>query len=803
MIPLAAISFANAAWFGLALAAAALLVPLTWLALRPAGPQRGARAFGLGLRALGIALLLLCLLDPQWVSSRPKKGANLFAILADNSQGLQVADAHESISRGAKLRTLLTEPGAKWLEAVADNFQVRPYIFDRDLKRVRDFSELDFQGNSTALGGALKKLRERLNGQPLAGILLFTDGNATDLPNGLGETGGVPIYPVVVGSADGLRDVRVERADMRLTAFDDAPVSLTVAVAGQGAVGRDLSVTVRRLAAAGTVAAENLPAPQTTTVANDQDAAEVKFDWRPGGTGIQFYETAVSVKGMPAFDEATMLNNRRAVLVDRGRPAYRILYVGGRPSWEFKFLNRALAEDPQLQLPALIRVANREPKFTFLGRAGETTNPLFRGAAGAADDTQRYDQPVIKGLNAKDETELAAGFPRNAAELFAYDAVILDDIESAAFTTEQLGLLRRFVAERGGGLLMLGGEGTLEDGGYESTALRDMLPVYLDRLNEVVPEGELKWELTREGWLEPWTRVRAVESEERTRLASMPTFLTANRLKSIKPAATVLATITDATTGQRYPALVAQHYGAGRAIVTGVGDLWSWGMKGEAEHADLDRFWRQLARLLVTDVPAPVELRVEPASEESGGMTLRVTARDAEFKPLDLATAKITIKSVGAEPLKPATPPDAAAPMPVPAFSSVTLPAEPVADTPGQYAATFAPRDAGAYLADVEVTDLTGKILGHAQAGWVHDPAAEEFRSLAPNRALLEELARRTGGEVIPWSGLDSLAKKLGRAPAAISENFSEPLWQQGWVFLVVLTCFLSEWGWRRWKGLP
>src|SRR5471030_1791065 len=135
-------------------------------------------------------------------------------------------------------------------------------MFDRDLKRVRDFSELDFQGNTTALGSALKKLRERLSGQPLAGILLFTDGNATDLPNGFGDTAGLPpVYPVVIGSADGLHDVRLERADVRLTAFDDAPVSLTVAVAGQGAAGHDLSVTLRPLASAGPAgaSAENLP----------------------------------------------------------------------------------------------------------------------------------------------------------------------------------------------------------------------------------------------------------------------------------------------------------------------------------------------------------------------------------------------------------------------------------------------------------------------------------------------------------------------------------------------------------------
>jgi hypothetical protein len=278
----------------------------------------------------------------------------------------------------------------------------------------------------------------------------------------------------------------------------------------------------------------------------------------------------------------------------------------------------------------------------------------------------------------------------------------------------------------------------------------------------------------------------------------MPHFQVANALASIKPGATVLATITDLA-GHVFPALVAQHYGAGRVAALGVGDMYHWGMKGADEHADLDRFWRQLARWLVTDVPAPVELRVAPAAEESGGMTLTVTAHDKEYKPLDLATVHITVRRVDVAPKDPATGSAAAGP----AFTQAVLPAEPVADAPGKFAATFAPRDAGAYLADAEVTDRAGNVLGHAQSGWVNDPAADEFSNLAPNRALLEELARRTGGEVIPWTSLGSLAAKLARMPAPITEDISEPLWQQGWVFLAVLACFLSEWGWRRWKGLP
>ena len=40
--------------------------------------------------------------------------------------------------------------------------------------------------------------------------------------------------------------------------------------------------------------------------------------------------------------EATLANNRRLATVDRGGGPYRVLYVGGRPNWEFKFLRRAV-----------------------------------------------------------------------------------------------------------------------------------------------------------------------------------------------------------------------------------------------------------------------------------------------------------------------------------------------------------------------------------------------------------------------------------------------------------------------------
>ena len=66
-------------------------------------------------------------------------------------------------------------------------------------------------------------------------------------------------------------------------------------------------------------------------------------------------------------------------------------------------------------------------------------------------------KPVLRPLNTRDQFELRGGFPKTAEELYAYEAVVLDDLEAQFFTADQMSLLQKFVSERGGGLLMLGG----------------------------------------------------------------------------------------------------------------------------------------------------------------------------------------------------------------------------------------------------------------------------------------------------------------------------------------------------------
>jgi uncharacterized membrane protein len=787
-----------------------LAAAVIWSGHRSA-TERGVR-IGCGLlKFAGIFALALCLLEPLWVGQRAKPGANFFAVIADDSQSLTVKDSGETKTRGEILRQTLDADAKGWQPALAENFQLRRYTFDARLQSVRDFSDLKFDGRASSLGNALKTATEQWRGQPVAGVLLFTDGNATDIGADLPPLDGCPpIYPVVLGKDTGLTDISLKKIGVSQTAFEDAPVTIQAEVGASGFSGSEIVARLTEVATgfSGAVTnqtnsadfhisgSSNVVAELTQRATGDEADLNFRFQVQPDKPGIHFYELETRSRielqnpGAPSR-EATLVNNRQMIVVDRGQEPFRVLYVSGRPNWDYKFLNRAIQEDPQVQMVSLIRIARREPKFEFKGRDGEGSNPLFRGFGTNTDEGASYDKPVLIRLNTKDEFELRGGFPTTAEDLFKYDAVIVGDLEADFFTHDQMALLQRFVSERGGGFLMLGGAESFREGNYADTLIASMLPVYLDRAVDAKLPGEMKLTLTREGWLQPWTRLRATEADEKTRLDDMPPFQVLNPVGDIKPGASVLATVSDAD-GQTYPALVAQRFGLGRTGALMIGDLWRWGLRDEATQKDLAKSWRQLVRWLVSDVPP--QISVSPETSVGGDpaeVRLTVKAHDDEFKPLDNATVQLTVRPIGsalAENEK---------------TNYVQLTAESSATSPGTYEATYIAREFGAYSVEALVTQSDGKVAGQAAAGWTSDPAAKEFRSLKPDRALLETIAKRTGGEVVKLEDLENFVRHLPERRAPVTESWTDPLWQKPVVFLFVLCCFVAEWGIRRWKGLP
>ena len=300
-----------------------------------------------------------CLLEPLWSGQRAKPGANLFAIVADNSQGLQIKDRGEKRTRGELLRELLNPQRTSWQAILEENFDLRRYSFDTRLQTASDFAQLAFDGRASAVGSVLRTLSERYRGRPLAGVLLLTDGNATDLRSEPDLQGLPPIYPVVIGSADPIKDLALQQARVSQSAFEDAPVSIEANVAASGYSGDPIVAQLFDIS--GKKAAE-----QTVRARREKDNLAFRVQLKPEKAGVCFYRLRVrardelgSAGASEKTQEATLANNTTVLVVDRGRGPYRILYVAGRPNWEFKFLNRAIQEDEQLQLVGLIRVARR------------------------------------------------------------------------------------------------------------------------------------------------------------------------------------------------------------------------------------------------------------------------------------------------------------------------------------------------------------------------------------------------------------------------------------------------------------
>ena len=742
------------------------------------------------LKLSGILILALCLLEPLNTGRRARPGANLFVIMADNSDGMNILDSGMAKSRGEILRTAVDPNNSRWLAILAENFQIRQYIFDSRIRRTTDFSELVFDGKASSIGTALKTITQRYNNKPLAGVLLLSDGCATDdIVNQSYDVSNMPpVYPVVIGGSRPQKDISINNISVSQSSFEDAPVAIQADIETSGYAGKTITVDL-------TDETGQLVERQIQNIGRNENKRIFKFKLRPEENGILFYNLDAKEKfeqeqsiQPDTLGEATMVNNKQTLVVDRGGGPYRILYVTGRPNWEYKFLRRAISEDEQVQLVALLRLAKREPKFNWIGRRGETSNPLYRGFENIdQEQTEQYDQPVLIRLNTRDQEELRDGFPTTEQELYSYHAIILDDVESEFFSAVQMDLLRRFVSERGGGFLMLGGKESFQKGNFNRTAIGRILPVYLDRLPDEPASGQLRFDLTREGWLQPWARLRENETDEQQRISGMPAFRVLNRLPAVKPGANVAA-IIDNDWGQQFPALIVQRFGNGRTGALTIGDLWRWGLRESQMHEDMSKFWRQILRWLIADVPERISIRAIQKQEKlNQPVMLQIRVRDKNFEPLDNVSVAVEVRD--------------------PRNQIIKLTAEPVFNETGVFEATYIPRYNGGYLAQASVTYTKNTEISNTQTGWTTDLDAREFRSIKVNIPLLENIAQRTGGKIIELDELDKFARSLPSRSVPITETWVRPLWDLRWIslsiFLLILIAFSGEWTLRRWRGMP
>ena len=766
-------------WWLPALIAAILAIPIVFWSnfSRQISPRRG---FVLSIiKTIAIGLLVICLLEPMSQFERVKPGANSLILMADASQSLDVKDIGQSESRAQQLSQLLL-PDATWLNQLERNFELRRYTFDERATNVVDFQEYSANGQASEILKSMQTVGKRIDGKPTAGIILLTDGNESTNPDlsDFDWSKFPPVYPVVIGGSQPLRDLSITGVTTSQTNFESAPVTIKAELLAQKFSGK--TVTVELVGQDDKV----VESQEVRRLENGKPFG-VRFKLKPENRGVNVFELRAFEKGTSIEDdngEATLENNRRLVIVDRGKGPFRVLYIAGRPNWEYKFMRRALADDNELDLVGLLRVANKEPKFTFRSRHGETTNPLFRGFGNQKDDTaEQYDEAVMIRLDTRDVAELRDGFPKDASGLFEYDAVIIDDLEASFFTEDQKTLISQFVSLRGGGLMMLGGFATFARGGYDRTPIGESLPVYLDQRSPTPENINYRLSLTREGWVQPWVRIESTRENELKRMENMPSFQTISRSRSIKPGATILSNVTGSD-NETHPALVVQRFGNGRTAAMLIGDLWRWKLQSEDENEDLDKAWRQTLRWLVSETPRRVEVLAEPDADQSQLTRLRVDVRGEEFKPQ--LNAELELKVI------------------TPSEKEIVIASQQDSRKVGSYVAEFSSREPGAYRIVATVNSPEGELIESRETGWVSDPAIDEFASLQPNRDFLQKIADQTGGELVEAANLNSFAAGFDSKKVPVSETKTVPWWHRWSIFGAAIGLLLAEWGARRMWGL-
>ncbi len=763
-----------------------LLLVLRAYGMRPRGRLLAA-AF---CKLLLWAALAAMLCDPLRVRQTARKDANEVVAAVDASVRMQIPMELSGAPRAEQVRQAL-QSDQGWVKEIEELFRLRLVEAGDRLRAVREPNELRFDSTSAELVRTVQSLRGSGAARSLAAVVLLTDGHASDAARvkEVAAQQGAAVFPVLARGVQQPVDLAITETRVAQTPFEDTPVTLSATIKALGWNGRGWRVVA--IDEAGKILAQAKSKP-----ARDEESATVRLRLTGVKPGVSFFRLRVAdetttdaeLSGdgwLTRGEELTRMNNERLVAVDRGAGPFRVLYVAGRPNWEHKFLRRALVADPEMQMPALVRIAKREPKFEWRGREGESSNPLFRGF-GQQEDVQRYDQPVLIRLDTQNAEELRDGFPKTAEELFAeYRAIVLDDVEAGFFSVEQQRLIEKFVSERGGSLLLLGGQECFREGGYEHTVIGRLMPVYLDRPAVEAPLENGRLNLTREGWLEPWLRLRTENAQEESRLAAMPGFYALNPAQSIKPGASLLATVAD--DAGSHPALVTQRFGNGRVTALLLADLWRWGMRDEESRTDLEKLWRQLFRWTVVDVPDRVDLQIADASEgDSRVKKLAVRVRDDAFQPLDEALVKLEVRTNSGEPQ--------------------LLHAEPSLQEAGLFEAEFVNPAPGAYrvetMAERAPEDGANVAPVKKTGGWVHDPVAQATADLLPDTKWMAELAEKTGGQVLRLEEMSRLPELLRGLNVPVMERRVEPLWHGGVVFALLLALLLAEWVLRRRAGM-
>jgi hypothetical protein len=406
------------------------------------------RALLIGLRMLTVLAAAIMLIEPVLVSTRRETVPSHLMIVVDDSESMKFSDPYTDNSRAVDLATSLKleSAGGKSpvdrlretprldlvkkvvgpnLEALARGRELFIYNLESAAQpggsasaRTRKLDDIQANRAYSPLGDALHGVLAAHRGQPVAGVILASDGrsNTGEDPLRAVESAArqnIPIYSIAAGADEGPRNVRLAEIEVSPVVFVRDPMMLAVVVEARGL--RDAEATIVLEQRVNDGAWEGLGS-QRVVLGEDGVLKRTSFRLTPRVVGQIEYRARVEDAG----PELTMDDNVATTVVKVVRQQIRVLLIAGAASPEVQFLRNALMRDQHVEFAGWIQHAD----------------PGFR---------QPGDRPIPR-------------LPTSNEELRRYDALLMVDPDLRTLGAQWPEMITHFVGQEGGGLIFVAGE---------------------------------------------------------------------------------------------------------------------------------------------------------------------------------------------------------------------------------------------------------------------------------------------------------------------------------------------------------
>ena len=459
-----------------------------------------------------LAAAVLCLLwRPVLNVERVRDRENVLAVAIDASASMAYGDADRS-----RLQEVAAALQKGTLAKLEDTFEVRLFSFAQTTTPLDSLDAIPAPGPQTRIGDSLVQVLQSAGSIPLAGVVLFSDGaeNGGSLSEErLTEIAsyGVPIHTVGVGPEQVEGDLELERLDAAGERADRLD---------RHRAGRHPS-SGRRCDAAARLRSRHADrrARHSAAARLDRDEPERSI-CRPASRA----RTSCASRSIRSKASAT------------------------------RSTTRARASS-MCRRPGAISCTSKASRAGNTSSCGAPPSAIARCASPASCARRRTSTTARASIR---PAELAEGFPVSAAELFAYDAVVIGSYEAASLRPEQHRLLKEFVDQRGGSVLMLAGRHGLAAGGWQNAALAQTLPAQLaGRQVTALVQRPVRAQPTLYGVQSPILRFDPDPKRNADRWKNLPLLADYQAVGRLKPGAIVLLEGTADRTRTAAPAVAA------------------------------------------------------------------------------------------------------------------------------------------------------------------------------------------------------------------------------------------------------